>query len=267
MEDDAKMLRSILEEHAYELTFRQIKEKTDIPKSTVQRWMKWNKWRQVAKGTRPYLTDENMQGRLRWAQENKDNDWLDHVDLDEKWFYVWSNRVKHKLPPGVKRIKSPIKSKRYIGKIMQLTAIARPRPEHKFDGLVGCWRVCERRPALRGDSRTGLKKGDLLTEDKNMDGPRFEKMLREDVIPAIRTKMKWAKVVTLQFDNAPGHHSPHARQKRRRDDSNRQEACRRAQGAAQRAAQADWPGDHFCFPHEGLQTSTRLIIPAGSARI
>ena len=79
--------------------------------------------------------------------------------------------------------------------------------EHNFNGLVGCWRVCDRRPAGRGDKRTGLKKGDTIIEDKNMDGPRFEKMLRQDVIPAIREKMAWAKVVQMQFDNAPGHHT------------------------------------------------------------
>jgi len=57
---------------------------------------------------------------------------------------------------------------------MVLTAIARPQPSRGFNGLLGCWRVCDQRPAKRGDKRTGLKKGDLLTEDKNMDGKRFE---------------------------------------------------------------------------------------------
>ena len=193
-------LRSTLEEHAYELTFEQIEEITGIPKSTVQRFMAKHKWRQVAKGTRPCLAPDNVAGRLKWAQDNEKNEWRCHVDLDEKWFYALSRRVKLKLPPGVKAPKARIKSKRYVPKVM-----LRPDPTHNFDGLVGIWRCCKQRPAKRGDSRTGLKKGDTITEDINMDGPTFERMLRKDVIPAIREKMAWASVVNLQFDNAPGH--------------------------------------------------------------
>jgi hypothetical protein len=45
----------------------------------------------------------------------------------------------------------------------------------------------------------------LITEEKSLDGPRFEKMLAEDVIPACRSKLSWATKIKLQFDNAPGH--------------------------------------------------------------
>lgn len=121
--------------------------------------------------------------------------------------------MKLKLPPGQKAPKSRQKSKRFIGKVMVLTAIARPVPSRGFDGKVGIWRVWKKRthadgtnyPAERGDKRTGLKKGDDIWQDCNMDGPMFEHMLREMVIPAIREKMPWAKKVALQFDNAPGH--------------------------------------------------------------
>ena len=92
--EDELMIRAKLKEHAYELTFRQLEEKTGIAKSTLQRFMRKHKWRQVAKGTRPHLTEGNISGRLLRAQENEKNDWWDHVDLDEKWFYVWSKRVK-----------------------------------------------------------------------------------------------------------------------------------------------------------------------------
>ena len=65
------MIRSTLKDHAYELTFRQLEEKTGIPKSTLQRFMKKHKWRQVAKGTRPHLTEANRLGRLKWAMDNE----------------------------------------------------------------------------------------------------------------------------------------------------------------------------------------------------
>ena len=77
--EDELMIRATLKEHAYELTFRQLEEKTGIAKSTLQRFMRKHKWRQVAKGTRQHLTEGNISGRLLWAQENEKNDWWDHV--------------------------------------------------------------------------------------------------------------------------------------------------------------------------------------------
>ena len=44
-----------------------------------------------------------------------------------------------------------------------------------------------------------------MWQDVMMDGPLFEQMLREEVVPAIQKKMSWARTVNLQFDNAPGH--------------------------------------------------------------
>ena len=65
--DELVLLKTTLEEHAYQLTFAQIEELTGIPAKTVWRFMKLFKWRQVAKGTRPVLTDDNIAGRLAWA--------------------------------------------------------------------------------------------------------------------------------------------------------------------------------------------------------
>ena len=129
------------------------------------------------------------------------------MDLDEKWFYVYTHSGKLKLPPGVKKPKQRLASKRFIGKVMLLCAIARPCAEHNFDGLVGIWRVCERVPAKRGDKRTGLKRGDLRTIDVSMDADKFESMMREQVIPAVRQKLRWASRVFIQMDNATPHKS------------------------------------------------------------
>ena len=210
-EEEEELIFETLKEHGFTLTFRQLGEKVGIPKSTINDFMRRKKWRQVKKGTVPHLTDECMAARLEWAKEREDDEFECQVDLDEKWFYVWTDRVTAKLPPGYVRPKSKIKSKRYIGKIMVMTAIARPCPEHQFSGLVGIWRVCDRRPAKinRKPSAVhpqGLVKGvTIITEEKSLDGPRFEKMLAEDVIPACRSKLSWATKIKLQFDNAPGH--------------------------------------------------------------
>eukprot|EP00967_Tisochrysis_lutea_P088324 scaffold125247_cov40-Tisochrysis_lutea.AAC.1 len=52
--------------------------------------------------------------------------------------------------------------------------------------------VCDYVPAKRGDRRTGLKRGDMRAIDVAMDANKFESMMRESVILAIRQKVKLA---------------------------------------------------------------------------
>mmetsp|Transcript_31106 Transcript_31106/g.95180 ORF Transcript_31106/g.95180 Transcript_31106/m.95180 type:complete len:312 (-) Transcript_31106:201-1136(-) len=190
------------------MTFAEIEEALGLPRATVCRHMKRNKWRIVGKSTRPALSDAMREARYEWAQNNVGNPWVEHVDLDEKWFYVYTHTGKLKLPPGAEKPKQRLCSKRYfIGKVMLLCAIARPDARHNFDGLVGAWRVCEQVPARHGDRRTGLKKGEMRTIDVAMDANKFESMMRNLVIPAIRDKLKNAKTITVQMDNATPHKS------------------------------------------------------------
>lgn len=126
-------------------------------------------------------------------------------DIDEKLFYAWSSRGRLKLPPGEEPIKTSLQSKRYIPKVMMLAAVARPNKKFKFDGKVGIWPIRDLRPAKRGDRRTGLKRGDMVWESATLDGERWVQLLVDTVFPAIRTNLSRAKVVKVQFDNAPGH--------------------------------------------------------------
>ena len=120
---------------------------------------------------------------------------------------MWSHSGKLKLPPGVKKPKTPVKSKRYIGKIMMLIAIARPRPEHGFDGKIGCWRITEDFEYSKAATYQGTRyeKGDTRRRDCTMDGDLFLEIVRDDLFTAIREKMPWAKKVGVQWDNASPH--------------------------------------------------------------
>lgn len=193
--EEELLIIETLKAHGFTMRFVDLAKETGIPAMTINDFMRKHKWRQVKRGIRPHLTEANIKARLEWAEELKDDKFDVQVDIDEKWFYVWSDRITAKLPPGQERPKSKMKSKRNIPKIMVLTAIARPRPEHHFNGLVGIWRVCDRRFAKinrkpSGEHPQGLQKGvTVITEDKSMDGPRFVKMVREQVIPAIRQKL------------------------------------------------------------------------------
>ena len=205
-EEDEELIKEVLRECAYDLTFRQLEELTGIPKTTLgNHFNKAKGWYQCAKKTRPLLTEAHKDARLAWAKENLGNEWYDHVDLDEKWFYVYSGSGRLKMPAGEERPKTRLKSKRFVGKIMVLTAVTRPRGN--FNGILGSWRVAtpfiyKRAATFQGNS---YEAGDSRSKDCEMDGKKFATMLRTNVFPAIRKKMSGAKLVTVQMDNAGGH--------------------------------------------------------------
>ena len=75
----------------------------------------------------------NVHARFLMGSKHKNNRWKDHFDLDEKWFYVatgngwcWvSEDIMTKQ--NIELIKNiPVRSKRYITKVMYLTVVSRP---------------------------------------------------------------------------------------------------------------------------------------------
>ena len=104
------------------------------------------------------------------------------------------------------------KSTRFVGKIMFLAAVARPRWDYErnewFDGKIGTWHFTEEVPALR--TSRNRKAGTMETKPVNVDRGVYKAMLLEKVIPAI--KSKWpaheTKRVKIQQDNARPHISP-----------------------------------------------------------
>ena len=208
-EDEAAMIEAELRANNWDMTYAQLEEATAIGHSVLQRWftreVAAGRWREVGKGYRPHLTEDHRRRRVQFAQANRQNRWHKHVDIDEKWFYATSMRRKLKVPLGEKRPTIPVKSKRFIPKVMVLTAIARPSSKHNFDGKVGCWRVCERREAKRFSKNRAA--GTIVDVDVNMDGKKFREMMIKQVFKAIREKMGWANRVTVQYDNARPHTS------------------------------------------------------------
>ena len=68
-EEEVELLTKTLEEHAYDLTYRQIETLTGIPATSVWRYVKETEgWKEVRKGTRPLLKEANRVGRVRWAR-------------------------------------------------------------------------------------------------------------------------------------------------------------------------------------------------------
>ena len=64
-------LRHLLRENGFDMTFTEIQEATGFARSTVQRWMKREKWRLCSKSSRPVLTPSHIAQRLAWATKHQ----------------------------------------------------------------------------------------------------------------------------------------------------------------------------------------------------
>ncbi|ETW01375.1 hypothetical protein H310_06925 [Aphanomyces invadans] len=170
---------------------------------------------------KPQLTDANKAVRLQWAIEHVRSaapgtytfdPLYDSVHVDEKWFFATRVKQTYYLAPGEKPPHRTCKSKRFIKKVMFLSAVARPRWNDEsgewFDGKIGTWHFTELVPAER--SSRNRPAGTLVTTPVAVTRPVYKDMLVKHVIPAIKTK--WPKGasrrVFLQQDFAKPHVAP-----------------------------------------------------------
>ena len=104
------------------------------------------------------------------------------------------------------------KSKRFT-KVMFMAAVARPRydPAKKayFDGKIGIWPFVQR--DLAKNHSKNRPKGTMVTKPvENINHAQFQKMLVENVLPAVRQKMPRGcrrHPIFVQQDNARPHGS------------------------------------------------------------
>lgn len=176
-------------------------ERVSMP--TLYRHIKHNGWRVVKRQTKPLLTPGQVQARYEWCSKRVHERTKVTVDLDETWVFGLELSGGLKMPPGVEPPAEPIHNKRYIDKIMMLSAIAEPNEKHNFDGKVCFTRISETVEAKRRSQ--DHDRGDFYEKDCTMTAPKFLEMMKADVIPAISGKMSWAKKVWVQIDNAPPH--------------------------------------------------------------
>jgi hypothetical protein len=77
----------------------------------------------------------------------------DTVHLDEKWFKLYKANTKYYLAKDEDLPYRSCPNKRYIGKVMFLAAVARPRYDFRrkrhFDGKIGIWYILEKSVAQR----------------------------------------------------------------------------------------------------------------------
>ena len=202
-------------------TFRDMAEATGLSLGTLHRSLKAGTVERKNSTIKPLLTDVNKMQRLHYccahvkrhvrdeaADEHEFYDMMDVVHLDEKWFNGDKDRRKVYLLPGEEPQYRCAKSKRFIPKVMFLTAVARPRHDEDrgvyFDGKLGMWPFIEYLPAMR--SSRNRRAGTLQTKLVNVNAERYRALVLEKVLPAIMARFPTAnKHVVLQHDNATPH--------------------------------------------------------------
>jgi len=141
------------------------------------------------------LDDERKQGVVR-------------IYIDEKWFLALRTHKIIYVPAHIAADRNhpvfftPVKSKRFIPKVMFIAGIAEPVPEHGFDGKIFFDPIGEWKPCLN-DSKN-FNAGDWKFANETLNADRFRKYLTE-IVDAAKKQCPWAKGFVLQFDGAGGH--------------------------------------------------------------
>ena len=123
-------------------TQRKLAASLGVSKTMVQRWIVDLTIRVHCSSFKPVLTEENKVAWLIRALEAHDPqdptkflDMMDHIHVDEKWFFLSRQRERYLLLPDEKNPKRCVKSKSHITKVMFLCAIVHPR----FNPCANSW--------------------------------------------------------------------------------------------------------------------------------
>ncbi|KAF0720980.1 hypothetical protein AaE_010219 [Aphanomyces astaci] len=176
-------------------TIQAIAHVINVPKSTLQDYFKRGFLVRHSSSVKPQLTEANKAARLKWAFERLGpdlmvHDMMDYVHVDEKWFYMTRVKKTLYLLPGEEPPHRSTKSKRFITKVMFLSAVARPRWNYNtnewFDGRIGTWHFTQSVPAQR--SSRNRPSGTMVTVPCTVTRDTYRDMLIDNVIPAIKAK-------------------------------------------------------------------------------
>jgi hypothetical protein len=137
----------------------------------------------------------------------------DRVHIDEKWFILTRERNTYYLHPKEPKPLRTVKNKNQIGKVMFLTAVARPRYGAggvvTFDGKIGTWAFVKETPAAKRSKNR--EKGTLEVKAVKVTRDVMRDYLCQLVVPAIQDK--WpdedvGRTIYIQQDNAKPHVLP-----------------------------------------------------------
>ncbi|KAL7124878.1 hypothetical protein ABFS83_14G078100 [Erythranthe nasuta] len=193
----------------------------NMAKSTLFRRLKSRELRRHSNAIKPFLTEEYKRSRLQFCLSMLEGDSIHHdpifrgmyniIHIDEKWFQLTKKSEHYYLLPEEEDPIRTCKSKNFIGKVMFLVAIARPRFDEQgnetFSGKIGVFPLVTREPAKRNSVNRVV--GTLETKPiASVKRDVIRSFLIEKVIPTI--KEKWPREdsrypIFIQQDNARTH--------------------------------------------------------------
>ncbi|ETV73005.1 hypothetical protein H257_12050 [Aphanomyces astaci] len=188
-----------------------------IPPSTLKDFYKRGLMVKYNSNVKPKLTDVNKTARVKWTVEFVEPtyafyDMYDYVHVDKKWFHATRIRSRHYLLPGEDPPHRSTQSKRFITKVMFLSAVARPRWDNAksewFDGKIGTWHFTQHVRVTSSSRNRPV--GTIELRPVNVTHPVYKKMLIDNVIPAIKAlwPAECSRTVFIQQDNAHPHVPP-----------------------------------------------------------
>ncbi|XP_074297024.1 uncharacterized protein LOC141627697 [Silene latifolia] len=138
-------------------------EALGVSQSSIARWIADKTIESHTNAIKPQLNDKNKLDRLLFSlaqlhydevcKKVKFNDQSNVIHMDEKWFYLTKPSRRFYLAKGEKRPYRSIQSKKFIGKVMFMCAVVRPKygpnGEVLFDGKIGIWPFIVEIPAKR----------------------------------------------------------------------------------------------------------------------
>ncbi|KAF0685854.1 Aste57867_22306 [Aphanomyces stellatus] len=205
-------------------TYRSLSSATGIPVASLWKLVTTKKLLRRTSRLKPMLTDSHKVQRLQFVHQfiksgrqgaHHWDDMLDRIHIDEKWFYVTKVNRKYYLWHDEALPTRKCQSKRFIQKVMFLTAVARPRfdqAKHKmWDGKLGTWAFVEAQLAKR--SSKNRPRGSPVTVPITVTKPVYRGYLVDHLFPAIRALWPGRRntPIYIQQDNARPHVSSNDR--------------------------------------------------------
>ncbi|CAM0944690.1 unnamed protein product [Alopecurus aequalis] len=198
-------------------TIRSLAMALGVSPSTLHKKFKLKKIRRHSSSVKPLLTEANKRARVGFSFSFIDEATLGDaspsfgnmrkiVHMNEKWFIMTKTRKSFYLHPEEEEPERLVQNKNSIGKVMFLTAVARPRyDEHDnvtFSGKIGVWPFV-RVTAAKKRAKIG-KKGHSRP---NVTRDVMREYLTQKVVPAIQALWPADDVgpIFIQQDNARTH--------------------------------------------------------------
>ncbi|RLN33604.1 hypothetical protein C2845_PM03G27170 [Panicum miliaceum] len=204
-------------------TLKSLAKSLDVSVSTLHRKFKLGEIRCHSSTLKPLLRESNKRDRLKFCilmldqatlgdAEPKFIDIQNIVHIDEKWYFMTKKGRKYYLPEEDDPVRA-VQNKNSIGKVMFVTAVARPKYDGQgdliFSGKLRVWAFVKEVPAARRSQNR--ERGTLETKSIIVNKDVMRQYLIEKVIPAIEDKWPQEdrdKTIFIQQDNARTHVLP-----------------------------------------------------------